>query len=185
VDGSLPANFRSADKSGERTPFFVYHLEYPVALSFTVMHFLAAQIDGADLTCVAAYRQSEQRWRHTAGIRDSYGYCEFMDRGVQFRLGRWLCALCWTGTDRPCRFSRISRKTFGEMKSNLHSALLRRDFPAFFYEPRSCGGRLLGCGEILLGRDAEEAQHGELGVVEFVVDALVYTPGVVDEPVSA
>ena len=28
-------------------------------------------------------------------------YREFADRGVQLRLGRWLCALCWTGTDRP------------------------------------------------------------------------------------
>ena len=76
-------------------------LEDPVAVPFTVLHFLAAQIDVADLTCVAAYRQSEQRWRHTAEIRARYGYCEFIDGGVQFRLGRWLCALCWTGTDRP------------------------------------------------------------------------------------
>lgn len=76
-------------------------LEDPVAVPFTVLHFLAAQIDVADLTCVAAYRQSEQRWRHTAEIRARHGYCEFIDRGVQFRLGRWLCALCWTGTDRP------------------------------------------------------------------------------------
>ena len=35
--------------------------------------------------------------------------------------------------------------------SSLHSALLRRDFPAFFDEPSSFGGRLLGGGEILLG----------------------------------
>lgn len=48
-----------------------------------------------------AYRASEQRWRHTTEIRARYGYREFADGGVQFRLGRWLCALCWTGTDRP------------------------------------------------------------------------------------
>jgi hypothetical protein len=35
--------------------------------------------------------------------------------------------------------------------NNLHTALLRRDFPAFFDEPSSFGGRLLGGGEILLG----------------------------------
>ena len=76
-------------------------LEDPAAVPFTVLHFVAAQIEVADLTCVAAYRQSEQRWRHTTEIRARYGYSEFVDRGVQFRLGRWLCALCWTGTDRP------------------------------------------------------------------------------------
>ncbi len=76
-------------------------LEDPAAVPFTVLHFVAAQIEVADLTCVAAYRQSEQRWRHTAEIRARYGYSEFVDRGLQFRLGRWLCALCWTGTDRP------------------------------------------------------------------------------------
>jgi hypothetical protein len=76
-------------------------LEDPVAVPVIVLHFLAAQINVADLTCVAAYRQSEQRWRHTTEIRSRYGYREFIDSGVQFRLGRWLCALCWTGTDRP------------------------------------------------------------------------------------
>ena len=76
-------------------------LEDPAAVPFTVLHFVAAQIEVADLTCVSSYRQSEQRWRHTAEIRARYGYSEFVDHGVQFRLGRWLCALCWTGTDRP------------------------------------------------------------------------------------
>ena len=76
-------------------------LEDPVDVPPTVVHALAAQIHVADLTCVAAYRQSEQRWRHTTEIRARYGYREFVDAGVQFRLGRWLCALCWTGTDRP------------------------------------------------------------------------------------
>jgi len=40
---------------------------------FTVLHLVAAQIEVADLTCVSAYRQSEQRWRHTAEIRARYG----------------------------------------------------------------------------------------------------------------
>lgn len=62
---------------------------------------MAAQINVADPTCVCAYRQREQRWRHTTEIRARYGYRERVDVGVQFRLGRWLCALCWTGTDCP------------------------------------------------------------------------------------
>ena len=76
-------------------------LEDPTAVPDAVLHTLAAQIGVAELACVAAYRASEQRWRHTAEIRQRYGYREFVDAGVQFRLGRWLCALCWTGTDRP------------------------------------------------------------------------------------
>ncbi len=73
----------------------------PTAVPPTVLTVVATQIGVADPLCVAAYRQSEQRWRHAAEIRTRYGYREFMDRGVRFRLGRWLCALCWTGTDRP------------------------------------------------------------------------------------
>ena len=76
-------------------------LEDPTAVPGAVLHALASQLDVADPTCVGAYRQSEQRWRHTTEIRARYGYREFVDGGVQFRLGRWLCALCWTGTDRP------------------------------------------------------------------------------------
>jgi hypothetical protein len=76
-------------------------LEDPAAVPSTVLHTLLSQLGIAYASCVLAYRESEQRWRHTAEIRSRYGYCEFADRGVQFRLGRWLCALCWTGTDRP------------------------------------------------------------------------------------
>ena len=66
-----------------------------------VLHALATQPGVADPTCVGAYRQNEQRWRHTAEIRNRYGYIPFPTSGTQFRLGRWLCALCWSGTDRP------------------------------------------------------------------------------------
>ncbi len=47
------------------------------------------------------YRQSEIRWDHAAEIRDCYGYRDFTDLSVAFRLSRWLYALCWTGTERP------------------------------------------------------------------------------------
>jgi hypothetical protein len=67
-------------------------LEDPVAVPSGVVQTVAAQIDVADLACATTYQQSEQRWRHTAEIRARCGYREFVDRGVQFRLGRWLCA---------------------------------------------------------------------------------------------
>jgi TnpA family transposase len=75
--------------------------EDPAAVPSVVVHALSSQLGIVDTGCVLAYRESEQRWRHTTEIRARYGYREFTDRGVQFRLGRWLCALCWTGTDRP------------------------------------------------------------------------------------
>lgn len=76
-------------------------LEDPTAVPSAALHAIATQLGVSDPTCVAAYRHSEQRWRHTTEIRERYGYREFADTGVQFHLGRWLCALCWTGTDRP------------------------------------------------------------------------------------
>lgn len=77
-------------------------LEDPAAVPGTVLHTLSSQLGIDDAAaCVLAYCQSEQRWRHTTEIRTRCGYREFADGGVQFRLGRWLCALCWSGTDRP------------------------------------------------------------------------------------
>lgn len=76
-------------------------LEDPAAVPGAVLHTLSSQLGIADAACVLAYRESEQRWRHTTEIRARYGYRELAASGVQFRLGRWLCALCWTGTDRP------------------------------------------------------------------------------------
>lgn len=76
-------------------------LEDPSTVPGVVLHTLSAQLGIADVNCVLGYRENEQRWRHTTEIRARYSYREFVDRGVRFRLGRWLCSLCWTGTDRP------------------------------------------------------------------------------------
>ncbi|CEL40487.1 transposase [Xanthomonas citri pv. citri] len=77
-------------------------LEAPTAVPSPVLHTLSSQLGIADPSdCVIDYRTTRQRWQHTSEIRTRYGYREFTGTGVQFRLGRWLCALCWTGTDRP------------------------------------------------------------------------------------
>ena len=76
-------------------------LDDPTDVPRTVLHALALQLGVADPACVGAYGQSEQRWRHTTEIRERCNYLPFSTGGVQFRLGRWLCALCWSGTDRP------------------------------------------------------------------------------------
>lgn len=68
----------------------------------SVIERIASQINVADYkNCLSSYQSSEQRWRHTVEIRSRHGYREFTEKGIRFRLGRRLCALCWTGTDRP------------------------------------------------------------------------------------
>ena len=77
-------------------------LEDPTAVPNTVLQTLSSQLDIDDPDdCIVAYRTTRQRWQHTSEIRERYSYRAFVERGIQFRLGRWLCALCWTGTDRP------------------------------------------------------------------------------------
>ncbi len=66
-----------------------------------VSSFLGRQIGVSSGTDVAAYQVSRWRWRHEKEIRDRYGYASFNEPFLQFRLNRWLYALCWTGTDRP------------------------------------------------------------------------------------
>ena len=67
-----------------------------------VIERIAAQLKINDFERgVAIYRESEQRWWHAVEIRARCGYIEFSEKGSRFRLGRILCALCWTGTDRP------------------------------------------------------------------------------------
>ena len=67
-----------------------------------VVERIASQINSTNSeSCVAVYRNSRQRWRHAVEIRARYGYSELAEKGNRFRLVRRLCALCWTGTDRP------------------------------------------------------------------------------------
>jgi Domain of unknown function (DUF4158) len=76
-------------------------LEDPCDVPASVVGFIGSQlgtpIDGA----LDAYRKSQWRWRHPPEIRERYGYRDFSDEFAQWRLLRWLYALCWTGTDRP------------------------------------------------------------------------------------
>ena len=61
----------------------------------------AVQLGIADPGCLTLYREGRARWQHAREIRAGFGYREFTDPVVRFRLSRWLYALCWTGTDRP------------------------------------------------------------------------------------
>jgi hypothetical protein len=73
----------------------------PTAVPAEVVAVLARQIGVVDPACLGRYRDGRVRWHHAAEIREAYGYREFAEPAAQWRLLRWLYALCWTGTDRP------------------------------------------------------------------------------------
>ena len=73
-----------------------------MAIPNAVVKRVASQVSITNANeCLSIYRVSRQRWQHSVEIRSRYGYVEFAEKGSRFRLGRILCALCWTGTDRP------------------------------------------------------------------------------------
>ena len=76
-------------------------LEEPCEVPPCVVSFLVGQLGTPIDGTLDEYRVSQWRWRHPVEIRERYGYRDFSDFGAQWRLLRWLYALCWTGTDRP------------------------------------------------------------------------------------
>ena len=76
-------------------------LDDPVDVPAGVSSDMARQLGIADAACLALCREGRGRWQHAREIRAGFGYREFTDPFVRFRLVRWLYALCWTGTDRP------------------------------------------------------------------------------------
>jgi TnpA family transposase len=76
-------------------------LDDPTCVPPGVIKSVARQIGVVDLQCLEKYREGYRHWRHAAEIRERLGYRPFIDPLVQFRLNRWLYALCWTGSDRP------------------------------------------------------------------------------------
>jgi len=77
-------------------------LDDPTQTPSAVITTMARQLGEAPTPCLASYRDSRQRWRHAATIREHYGFRDLEeDRAAGFRLTRWLYVLCWTGDDRP------------------------------------------------------------------------------------
>jgi TnpA family transposase len=66
-----------------------------------ILAVLARQLGIVQATSFTKYATGQTRWDHTTEIRQLYSYRDFSDGVSQFRLNRWLYALCWTGTDRP------------------------------------------------------------------------------------
>lgn len=76
-------------------------LEDPTDVPSLVLQTLVRQLRVTNLDQLHRYCRADQRWKHTAEIRSRYGFCDFGDSAVGFRLSRWLYALCWTGTEQP------------------------------------------------------------------------------------
>ena len=76
-------------------------LESPVDVPSSVIRTLAKQLGVINFEQLPAYGTEDQRWIHTAEIRSYYGFSDWTDPIVGFRLSRWLYALCWTGTGQP------------------------------------------------------------------------------------
>lgn len=66
----------------------------------SVTHTLGRQLLIQDSSVLHKYQKAKQRWGHIIEIRTRYGFREWDDPYVGFRLIRWLYALCWTGTEQ-------------------------------------------------------------------------------------
>ena len=76
-------------------------LEDPVDVPSVVLQTLVRQLRVTDLEQLAFYGSATQRWQHTAEIRSRYGFRDWYEPTVGFRLSRWLYVLSWTGTEQP------------------------------------------------------------------------------------
>lgn len=76
-------------------------LEDPMAVPDMVLQTLARQLKVTTFDQMPRYCSGNQRWGHAAEIRSTYGFCDWIDPPIGFRLSRWLYALCWTGTEQP------------------------------------------------------------------------------------
>jgi TnpA family transposase len=82
--------------------FLGVFLDDPTQTPSVVITTMARQLGETTPLCLDAYRNRRQRWRHTATIREQYGFRDLEeDPAAGFRLTRWLYVLCWTGDDRP------------------------------------------------------------------------------------
>jgi len=76
-------------------------LDGPVEVPVEVLQTLIRLLGITNSDCIEQYGEGRRRRQHAAEIRALFGYRDFTDSAAGFRLTRWLCALCWTGTKRP------------------------------------------------------------------------------------
>jgi Domain of unknown function (DUF4158) len=119
-------------------------LENSMTVPSEIVQTLSRQLGITKSEAIDEYRQGRWRRQHAAEIRERFGYRDFSDPAAGFRLARWLCALCWTGTERPSVLfdralqGRFCRSNFG-VRGRSRRAL------------RSCFGTLKGSGPSKVG----------------------------------
>ena len=75
-------------------------LEDPTDVSNAVLQTLGRQLHIQDLGILSRYKGAKQRWEHIVEILSRYGFKDWNEPEIGFRLTRWLYALCWTGTEQ-------------------------------------------------------------------------------------
>lgn len=65
-------------------------LTSPTDIPIVAIEFLALQLGIGNTTVLERYRNSETRWKHTALIKQSYGYQDFHAQPSHWQLVRWL-----------------------------------------------------------------------------------------------
>ena len=69
----------------------------PAAVPEPVVAAIARQLGIDDPGVLAGYRDMPVRWRHTAEIRDRYGYRDFAAQPGRFAVTAWVYRQAWAG----------------------------------------------------------------------------------------
>lgn len=82
----------------------------PAAVPEPVVAAIAGQLGIGDPGVLAAYRDMPVRWRHTAEIRDRYGYRDFTAQPGRFAFTVWLYRQAWAGEVAPSVLFRAAHR---------------------------------------------------------------------------
>ncbi|MGH8141515.1 MAG: Tn3 family transposase [Steroidobacteraceae bacterium] len=139
-------------------------LDNPTSVPAAVLQTLGKQLAINAAESLADYAQAKRRFEHAEQIRIDYGYREFNQPAVGFRLSRWLYAQCWTGTERPSvLFDRATTWMLAQRVLLPGASVLER----FVARLRDRVEERLWT---LLGRDITEAQQSRLEALLHVPD---------------
>lgn len=82
----------------------------PTAVPGPVVASLARQLDIADPSVLAGYRELPVRWKHTGEIRRRYGYRDFASQPSHFALVLWLYRQTWADDLGPSVLFRAAHR---------------------------------------------------------------------------
>jgi hypothetical protein len=82
----------------------------PTTVPAPVVVALARQLDIADPGVTGGYRELAVRWRHTAEIRERYGYRDFTAHPGHFLFTRWLYRQAWADEVSPSVLFRAAHR---------------------------------------------------------------------------